>query len=278
LNKSVKDYLEGVGTATHPGTKVPFIAIPTTSGTGSEATKNAVISETGEHGYKRSLRHNNFVPDLAIVDPLLTVGCPPGITASSGMDAFTQLLESFLSTAANPVTDALALEGLRRISKALRASFHQGSDIVARADMALASYLSGLTLANAGLGLVHGLAGPIGGFFDAPHGVICSNLMAPSNRVTVRKLRSTRAHAVILRKYAIAGRIFSGEINRSEDYYTDEFLELMQTWTEAMNIPPLSRYGVTADKFEKIADNADAKNNPVSLNKEEMIEVLAGLR
>jgi alcohol dehydrogenase class IV len=276
LNVPVKDFLEGVGTkATHPGVKVPFIAVPTTSGTGSEATKNAVISETGDNGYKRSLRHNNFVPDLAVVDPSLTVNCPPPTTASSGMDAFTQLLESYLSTAANPLTDALAFEGLRCISRSLFTVYHEGDDMAARTDMSLAAYLSGITLANAGLGVVHGFASPIGGYFDIPHGVICSALMGPANIVTVRKLRRTRNNAEALGKYAKAGRLFTAAENMSDDYYTDVLLSTIESLTKEMHIPHLSDFGVTSEHFEKIVQDTSNKNHPVDLHTDELLEVLA---
>ena len=275
LNEPVKDYLEGVGTkASHPGIKVPFIAIPTTSGTGSEATKNAVLSETGENGYKRSLRHNNFVPDIAILDPLLTINCPPSITASSGMDAFTQLFESYVSTAANPITDGLAVEGLARVSRSLRKAFDDGSNLEARTDMSLASYLSGITLANAGLGLVHGFASSIGGFFDISHGVICSSLMPACNRFTVKKLRQRRTNDAALVKYANAGKIFSDATNKSDDYYIDYLLDLIDNWTNTMKIPRLRDAGVLPEHFKKIVDVTDNKNNPVALEKDEMMEVL----
>jgi alcohol dehydrogenase class IV len=275
LNESVKDYLEGVGTKpAHPGTKVPFIAVPTTSGTGSEATKNAVLSETGEKGYKKSLRHNNFVPNVAIVDPVLTVSCPPATTAASGMDAFTQLLESYLSTAANPITDALAFEGLRRVSTSLKKAYQDGSNLEARTDMALASYLSGITLANAGLGLVHGFASSIGGYFDIPHGVICSSLMAAANKATVQKLRLKKIDEGALMKYAAIGKIFSSLENRSADYYIDFLLTLIDTWTKEMDIPGLAQGGVTPPDFEKIINVTENKNNPVALEREEMVEIL----
>lgn len=275
LNEPVKDYLEGVGTKPfHPGVKVPFIAVPTTAGTGSEATKNAVLSETGENGYKRSLRHNNFVPNLAIVDPTLALSCPKSVTATSGMDAFTQLLESYLSTAANPMTDALAIEGLKCVSQSLLRAYREGDDLAARTGMAFASYLSGITLANAGLGLVHGFASPVGGYFDIPHGVICSALMAPANKITVRRLRSEKNDSTALNKYATVGKIFSGTENHSADYYTDFLLSLIESWTEEMNIPRLSSFGLTHPDFERIVNATDNKNNPVSLNRVEMEEIL----
>lgn len=275
LNESVKDYLEGVGTkSAHPGIKIPFIAVPTTAGTGSEATKNAVLSETGENGYKKSLRHNNFVPNVAIVDPSLTLSCSPAITAASGMDAFTQLLESYLSTTANPLTDALAHRGLQHIANSLLVAYNEGSDILARADMALASYISGVTLANAGLGLVHGFASSIGGYFEIPHGVICSSLMFAANKITVRKLRVGKNGDETLLKYAAIGKVFSKAEGKSDDYYTDALLALIETWAHEMSIPSLSQSGVDSSYFEKIVKASDNKNNPIALDQDEMFEVL----
>lgn len=274
LRAPVKDYLEGVGTKSHPGTKVPFIAISTTSGTGSEATKNAVLSETGEQGFKKSLRHNNFVPNVAIIDPELTLSCPQHITAASGMDAFTQLLESFLSTAANPMTDALALEGLRRIPNALREVYRDGNNLDARSDMALASYLSGITLANAGLGLVHGFAAALGGYFNISHGVICSALMDASNRWTVQKLRAEKSNPEALRKYAVVGKIFSKENHQTKHYYVDFLLDEIASLKNDLTIPKLSRGGVAEKDFQKILAASDNKNNPVKLSLDEMEGVL----
>jgi alcohol dehydrogenase class IV len=275
LNEPVKQYLEDVGKKPgHPGLKIPFIAVPTTAGTGSEATKNAVLSEIGKRGYKKSLRHNNFVPDIAIVDPVLTLSCPPAITAASGMDAFTQLLESYLSTKANPVTDALAYEGLKRASFSLMQVYHHGSDLEARTNMAFASCISGVTLANAGLGLVHGFASAIGGYFEIAHGVICSSLILATNKVTIRKLRREKPDHAALNKYALVGKMFSSSENKSDEYYTDLLLSVMETWTKEMNIPTLSEGGVNRKDFEKIVSASDNKNNPIELNKDEMIEVL----
>ena len=274
LNEPVKDFLEGVGTKAHPGIKIPFIAVPTTSGTGSEATKNAVLSESGDDGYKKSLRHNNLVPDVAVLDPVLNVGCPASITASSGMDAFTQLLESYLSTTANVITDALAVEGLGRVSKSLRTAYQDGSNVEARTDMLLASYLSGITLANAGLGLVHGFASSIGGFFEIPHGVICSSLMSACNRLTVKKLRQAQSNDTALFKYATIGKLFSADTNKSDDYYIDFLLQLIGDWADEMNIPRLPSCGVSSEHIDKIVSATDNKNNPIALEKDEMMEVL----
>jgi alcohol dehydrogenase class IV len=274
LNESIRYYLEGIGTKIHPGKKVPFVAVPTTAGTGSEATKNAVISEVGAHGFKKSLRHNNFVPDLALIDPALTLSCPASTTAASGMDAFTQLLESYLSTSANPVTDALAYEGLGLISKSLLKVHEDGSNMESRVDMALAAYLSGITLANAGLGLVHGFASSIGGFFEIPHGVICSTIMGASNKVTVRKLRTTRCNEVALEKYAGIGALFSKEANKSRDYYVDNLLNVIERYTDVLKIPSLSKSGVTPKDFGRIVGVTDNKFNPATLTKDEILEVL----
>jgi alcohol dehydrogenase class IV len=275
LNEPVKDYLEGVGSkASHPGIKIPFIAIPTTSGTGSEATKNAVLSETGENGYKRSLRHDNFVPDVAIIDPELTLNCPAETTAASGMDAFTQLLESYLSLSANPVTDALCLQGLDLVSRSLMAAYKNGADIDARTDMALASYLSGITLANAGLGLVHGFASSIGGYFEIRHGVICSSLMPAVNQLTVQKLRSKQSNEQALKKYAVVGKMFSSGENRSQDDYIDHLLLTLHNWANEMKIPKLRQGGVSTADFQKIVAATGNKNNPVALDQEEMNKVL----
>lgn len=274
LQESVKVYLEGVGIKTHPGIKIPFIAVPTTAGTGSEATKNAVISEVGERGFKKSLRHNNFVPDIALVDPELTLTCSPETTAASGMDAFTQLLESYLSTAANPVTDALALEGLELISKSLLKVFHNGTDINARTDMALAAYLSGITLANAGLGLVHGFAASVGGYFEIPHGVICSSTMAAANDFTVRKLRHAKLESQALDKYARVGALFAGDRSRNADFYVDHLVDTIRQYASEMHIPRLREGGLKESDLDGIVKITDCKFNPVILEKDEIRQVL----
>lgn len=274
LEGTVRNYLEGVGTQAHPGIKKFFVAIPTTSGTGSEATANAVLSETGAQGYKRSLRHENLVPDIALVDPELTLACPPGITASSGMDAFTQLMESYLSVKSGPVTDALALEGIRMVHSNLVKAVTSGDDIGARSGMAYASLLSGITLANAGLGLIHGYASSVGGFFQVPHGVICGTMMGVVNRHNIKALLRqdgiTQAHE----KYGSLGKLLSGRHDKNLRWHMKFVADYIDELTESLHIQRLGEFGIDPADLEKIAGNTDHKANPVKFEKEELVEML----
>ena len=273
---SVTDYLEIVGNREHPGVKVPFIAIPTTSGTGSEATKNAVISQVGKDGFKRSLRHENFVPDLALIDPELTLGCPPEITAAAGMDCFTQLAEAFLSTKACEVTDSLAMQGLMAIKRSLVRSFTNGDDIGARSDMSFAALMSGICLANAGLGAVHGLAGTVGALYQVPHGVVCGTLMAKANEINVRILRKRSDGQSFLRKYAVLGRLFADAESKSDRYYEDFLIDYLHAVTYRLGLPLLGRFGLGKDDIPGIVSRSDVKNNPVKLSDEELAEIILG--
>jgi alcohol dehydrogenase class IV len=272
--ESVKEFLEVVGDREHPGTKIPFIAIPTTAGTGSEATKNAVLSEVGSHGFKRSLRHDNFVPDVALVDPELTTGCPPEITAASGMDCFTQLTEAYLSTKSNEYTDALALAGIKAVKESLRRAYANGDDIEARSGMAFAALTSGICLANAGLGAVHGIAGTTGAMFNIPHGVVCGTLMASANEVTVRELRNSKKETVALRKYSTLGKIVSGKERGTEEYFQDAFIQYLHDLTESLELPLLGQYGLTRDDIIAVSSATDNKNNPVRFNEEQLLEIM----
>jgi len=278
LNKtgSVREFLEIVGDKEHPGTRVPFIAIPTTSGTGSEATKNAVISEVGKDGFKRSLRHDNLVPDIALIDPELTLNCPPDITAAAGMDCFTQLTEAYLSDKSNEYTDALAIEGLKAVKRSLIRCFTNGEDINARSDMSFAALTSGICLANAGLGAVHGLAGTMGAMFDIPHGVACGTLMAAANEINVRELRKISADHPVLKKYANLGRIFSDINAESDDLNTDHFLAFLSMLTDQLKLPRLDAYGFTKENISVVCQQSDTKNNPVRLSAELLSEIIAG--
>lgn len=272
---SVEDYLEGVGSKVHDGEKVPFIAVPTTSGTGSEATKNAVISVIGESGYKKSLRHDNFIPDIALIDPELTLSCPPNITAACGMDAFTQLLESYVSTNSSPITDALAYSGLECVKDSLLRAFENGmDDIKARTDMAYASYISGITLANAGLGVVHGFASSIGARLEIPHGVVCGTLLGISTRVSIEEMRKKDPASIGLLKYADIGDLFSRETGKDRDYYCNALIEFIEELTEKLTLPTLGYYGVNESQYKAVVEATAVKNNPVDLEKYELERIL----
>jgi alcohol dehydrogenase class IV len=271
---SVKEYLEGVGTREHPGTKLPFIALPTTSGTGSEATKNAVISQIGKDGFKKSLRHDNFVPDIAIVDPELTLSCPQVITAASGMDCFTQLTESYLSDKACEYTDALAREGLKVLKSSLVPCYMNGQDPEARGGMSFAALTSGICLANAGLGVVHGFASSVGGKFNIPHGVICGTLMAPANAIAVRELRKRGSNTEAMNKYIRLGKLFLDAVGKPDDYYIDGFVEYLRKLSGDLKLPHLGQYGIKEEDLEQICRITEIKNNPVKLNTDDLIEIL----
>ncbi len=274
MNEPVIEFLEGVGTKEHPGTKLPFIGLPTTAGTGSEATKNAVISKVGKDGFKKSLRHDNFVPDVAIIDPLLTVSCPPDITSASGMDTFTQLTEAFLSDKANEYTDALAWEGLKAVKCSLMSCFKDGNDIESRSGMSFAALTSGICLANAGLGVVHGFASSAGGMFKIPHGVLCGTLMAPANAINIRELRKHGSNPSALKKYAQLGRLFLESNKHSDDYYIDGFIQYLRQLSYELNIPRIGDYGITINDIEDICRKTEIKNNPVRLRFEDLLEIL----
>lgn len=273
VDGSISDYLEEIGYREHTGIKLPFIAIPTTSGTGSEATKNAVISKTGNNGFKKSLRHDNFVPDVALIDPSLTIDCPPGITASSGMDCFTQLTEAYLSTKANVLTDSITFEGVRAVKNHLYESYVNGDNINARSGMSFAALASGIGLANAGLGTVHGIAGAIGGLYEIPHGLLCGTLMAVCNEITVRKLRKSGKNPGALKKYAALGEIFC-QPGKSDDYYIDGFISSLHELTIILKLSGLKSAGLREADFGQIIEASSNKNNPVQLNVEEMDEIL----
>ena len=275
---SVKNYLEGVGEKKHDGEKLPYIAIPTTSGTGSEATKNAVIREIGPNGFKKSLRHDNFIPDIAIIDPELIISCPASVTAACGMDAFTQLLESYVSSNSSPLTDALAMSGMDHVKNALiPATSTSFSDINVRSSMAYGALISGITLANAGLGVVHGFASSIGGQFKIPHGVVCGTLLAEATKTNIKKLRKLgEVGAISLKKHAQVGAILAdkqyceNEINVHIDY----LIKTLEDWTDTLKMRRLSHFGITKQDIEVIVEKTSQKNNPVKLESVDLIHIL----
>ncbi len=270
---SVKDYLEDVGTRKPTGAKVPFIAVPTTAGTGSEATKNAVVCDRIE-GYKKSLRHNAYMPDVALVDPELTLTLPPHITIACGLDAFSQLIESYTSTKADVSIDSLALKVLSGVSDSLLPlALGQSNDISLRAKMSYAALVSGITLSHSGLGAVHGIAGPMGGLLPVPHGVACGKLLFPVMTFVIKKIIDEKNIAA-QKRFADIGKILSDDAGGDDIFYCKQFLGVLDKWTRTLNIPQLSHFGMTALHMEKIIALADSKNSPAILSKEEIKVVL----
>jgi alcohol dehydrogenase len=271
----VKWFLEDVGEKKPSGKKTPLIALPTTSGTGSEATANAVLSEIGENGFKKSLRHVNYVPDIAIVDPELTAGCPPSVTAACGMDAFTQLLESYVSFKSSPMTDGLAVSGIERVRDSLiAASSENEENPEAREGMAYAALVSGITLANAGLGAVHGIAGVIGARFPVPHGVACGCLVGAVTRKSIAKLMATTPRHPALGKYAVIGHLLSNSRFDTVENGCDKLLNCIELWTRKLHIPSLCDYGISEADLDIIAVKSPNRNNPVELDYNEIKAIL----
>jgi alcohol dehydrogenase class IV len=264
------DYLEVVG-AGKPITlpSVPYAAVPTTAGTGAEVTENAVLASPA-HRRKASLRSRFMLPTVAVVDPLLTISCPPAVTASSGLDALTQCLEPLVSTQATPVTDGLAKEGLRRAASSLRLAYRDGSNVDARTDMALCSLLGGVALANGRLGAVHGLAAVIGGIVDAAHGAVCAALLGSVVEVNVRALREREPVNPALDRYDEAGRILTGR----PDATIEDGIDWLRETVAMLDVPSLAALGITSDDAEQVvikARTASSMNyNPITLTDREL--------
>jgi alcohol dehydrogenase class IV len=288
---SVKTFLEGIGTKEFNGHKLPFIAIPTTSGTGSEATKNAVLSEIGKEGYKKSLRHDNLVPDVAVIDPELMVSCPPDITAACGLDALTQLIEAYTSNIANPLTDTITFSGIKHIKGNIwLASTTESLNVTIRSEVAYGTLMSGIALANAGLGIVHGIAGSLGGLFPIPHGVICGTLLAEATKTNINALKKQgKAGIEGLRKYAEVGLLISCDgscgtsVGTSKDlsdesktnHYCEELVNMLVSCTEKLKIPRLGKFCLSNTDLAKIVKGSSLKNNPVKLTTEEITQIIA---
>jgi alcohol dehydrogenase len=280
FGNSVLDHLEGVGRGiAYSGPSLPLIAVPTTAGTGSEATKNAVLSEIGTNGYKKSFRHDTLVPRHAVVDPELLTGCSQDLIAANGMDAFTQLLESYVSSNANPFTDALALSGLEAVKNGLLPAWHRdGEDArYGRAAMAYAALLSGITLAQVGLGSVHGLASPLGAFFPVSHGVVCGLLLATATEVNITAMRQREPGNPALAKYARVGQLLGEDTRLGEDAAIDVLLARLRHWSTTLFMPRLADFGITEDDFDRIVANSrgnSMKTNPVVLTDDEIRGIL----
>lgn len=277
---SVMDHLEGVGPElSYAGPSTPFIAVPTTAGTGSEATKNAVLSVQGPEGFKKSFRDERLVAEYAIIDPDLLATCPPAVLAANGMDAFTQLLESYVSTKANPLTDALAWSGMEAARDGLLPWYEgTGEAGLCHERMAYAALLSGITLAQVGLGSVHGLASPLGAFFPIPHGVVCGTLVATATRINITALRQRAPNSPTLEKYARVGRLLTRRSELPQDESLSALEETLSDWQRRLRLPRLSAYGVTREDFDRIVANSrgsSMKTNPLLLEDAELAAILA---
>ncbi|HPD31437.1 MAG TPA: iron-containing alcohol dehydrogenase [Phycisphaerae bacterium] len=252
---------------------VPFIAIPTTAGTGAEVTRNAVLVST-PHRLKVSLRSPLMLPRVALVDPELTYDLPPALTAATGLDALTQLIEAFVSVRANPLTDGFCREGIPRIARSLREVCEDGECAIAREDMALASLLSGLALANAGLGAAHGIAAPLGGRFAAPHGAVCAALLPHVITVNVAAIRRAAPQSESLRRYDEVGRMLTG----SASAVAADAIRWTSEVNRDLGIPRLGSYGIRPIDIPSLAEGARSassmKGNPVVLTSEEVCAIV----
>ncbi|MFH1953020.1 MAG: iron-containing alcohol dehydrogenase [Pseudomonadota bacterium] len=268
------DYLEVIGHGKQlRQASAPYIAIPTTAGTGAEVTRNAVIGSP-KHQVKVSMRSPLMLPRLAVVDPLLTLSMPPSLTAFTGLDALTQLMEAFVSNKANPLTDGICREGMKRVGRSLRKVFQYGSDQIAREDMSLASLFGGLALANAGLGAVHGFAGPMGGMFPAPHGAICGRLLPHVMAANVHALKHREPNAVALARYDEVAQILTGQ----KTARAAEGVSWVKDLCAQLQVPPLRVFSLKESLFPdvvtKVREASSTKGNPIVLTDEELLLIL----
>jgi len=268
------DYLEVVGGGNAlQANPLQVVAVPPTAGPGSEVTRNAVIS-LPQHGIKVSLRSPKMLPALALVDPILTMGLPPAVTATTGMDALTQVIEPYVSNRANAFTDLFCEAGIRKIARSLRKAYYHINDLPAREEMAFGSLMGGLALANAGLGAVHGFAAPLGGLFEAPHGAICARLLPVVCRVNIQALKMRQPnHPALERYHRLAGWLM-------EDLTADvlDGIRWMEETCEELHIPRLREYGIRQKDFARVVENArkasSMKANPIELEDEELFQIL----
>jgi len=268
------EFLEVVGKGRTISTpSLPFIAVPTTAGTGSEVTRNAVLGST-EHGVKASLRSSLMLPRVALVDPELTYEMPPAITACTGLDALTQLIEPYVSSRANPLADALCMDGIRRVGGALRRVYNDAGDKEARSDMALGSLFGGLALANAGLGVVHGFAAPLGGSWKAPHGALCAALLPHGMAANVAALRRRAPQHPALERYAVIARLLTGQPEAN----AEDGIEWVRSLCAELKVPALHTWGITEGDLpgvvEKAAHASSMKANPLPLTSRELLDLV----
>jgi len=269
----VLDFLEIIGQGKALKGSARFLAIPTTAGTGSEVTRNAVLASP-EHKLKVSLRSAHMLPSIALVDPELTYDLPPNVTASTGLDALTQLIEPYVCLRANPMTDVICVEGIRRVGRSFRMTIENGRDQEGRSNMSVASLFGGMALANAGLGAVHGFAGPIGGMYSAPHGEICAALLADVMEINMRALRGCAGRSDASKRYDYVAGLLTG----NDQATAGAGIEWVRQLVSDCKIPRLSAHGIKSEDIPEIvkhAKNASSmKANPIVLTDEELAEIL----
>jgi alcohol dehydrogenase class IV len=273
-NGKLEDYLEIVGAGkTITRAAAPHIAIPTTAGTGAEVTRNAVLG-VPEHQVKVSMRSPLMLPCLAVVDPNLTHTMSPSVTASTGLDALTQLIEVYVSNKANPLTDGICREGMKRAGRSLRRAYEDGDDPIAREDMAIASLFGGLGLANAKLGAVHGFAGPLGGMLSAPHGAVCARLLPFVMEANVQALQNRGSASKILSRYDEVAQLLTGRTTAK----ANDGVQWVQDLCTVLNVPPLTEYGLDEPDFPAVVAKAkkssSMKGNPIELTDSELVGIL----
>jgi alcohol dehydrogenase len=279
VKQSVMDFLEGVGPELpYQGPAVPLIAIPTTAGTGSEATKNSVLSKQGPDGFKKSFRDDKLVAEAAIVDPDLLSTCPGDVIAANGMDALTQLIESYVSTRANVFNDALGISGLRAARDGLVSLYRsEGKDAQARERMAYASLISGINLAQTGLGSVHGLASPLGAFYPVPHGVVCGTLVAAATEMNINAMYDRETDNPALDRYARVSEVLAQRRFSSRDEALEQLVKRLNQWTADLKLPGLSGYGFNHRDIDHVVAHSrgsSMKTNPIVLTDEEIKAIL----
>ena len=269
---SMKTYLEGVGTKEAPAYRLPLILIPTTSGTGSEATKNGVISHVGEDGFKKSFRHDSYIPDLALIDPLLTISVPRDVTSSTGLDTLTQLIEGYVSVKNNFYIDSIALPSIHKGGKALDHLLDGNlEDIDDRSAMSYASFISGVTLAHKGLTYVHGLSGPMGSLRQIPHGVACALLIGPINRAMVEEAEKD---ATLYAEFLLKMRLIAQGWGKETPLEAVEFIESI---VKKAQLPPLKEYGFTHSDMKYLSTLSSKRNSPIALSESKIHEILIAL-
>ena len=272
---SVRDYIDYIGDKVHPGDTLPFIAVPTTAGTGSETTKYAYLTELGENGFKKPFHHTHFVPKLAVIDPELCVTCSPELTAYTGLNTLSQLMSAYVSLDSNQLTDTLSFKGLSNINRCLSIAYKNGKNIPARSGMCYASMISGVTATNTGFGLVRGLAEAIGQTYDIKHGKLTSTVLAAATEQTIEEIKKyyDQDHPT-LEKYSNLGRLFSKRKGRSKEYYLNHLIKELHKWTEKYKIPRLSELGVQKNDLQDIANRTQFYNNPMPVLGDEVLNIL----